>query len=221
MKQLIVHPWEVSATQAVKIQRELFKRFETKRFSADGIRLVAGIDAAYDKGRGLTIAGAVVYNVADGSVKEEKYAVIPTRFPYVPGLLAFREGEAICRVLESLESIPECLMFDGHGYAHPRRMGIATHIGILFGMPSLGCAKRKLIGNFDQSKDEDFLVHNGEIVGVALRTKPHTRHIFISVGNMMRLEDAKEIVLACLRGYKLPEPTRLADAYVARVKREI
>jgi deoxyribonuclease V len=144
------------------------------------------------------------------------YAVAtrPVTFPYVPGLLAFREGPVVLDALEKVGTTPDLLIFDGQGLAHPRRLGIASHIGLLVDMPAIGCAKSRLCGGHDEPGEEpgDYasLVDNGEIIGAVLRTRRGVKPVFVSIGHRVDLATSIEYVLACCRGYRLPETTRWA-----------
>jgi deoxyribonuclease V len=146
----------------------------------------------------------------------------PIRFPYVPGLLSFREAPAILAVLRRLRCEPDVFLFDGQGYAHPRRFGLACHVGMLIDRPSLGCAKSVLVGTFRMPGAARGarapLEHNGECVGMAVRTRDGVKPVYVSVGHRLSLEAAVEITLTACAGFRLPEPTRLADKLVARAK---
>ena len=137
------------------------------------------------------------------------------KFPYIPGLLSFREIPAIIKVMEKLTHLPDLLMVDGHGIAHPRRMGIAAHLGVITNMPSIGVAKKRLTGQFEQPQSAKFseskLYYKDELIGVVLQSRERTKPIFISPGNMIDIRSSLEIVKSCIIKHKLPEPTRLAD----------
>jgi deoxyribonuclease V len=146
-------------------------------------------------------------------------------FPYVPGLLSFREAPALLAVLRSLRSEPDALLLDGHGFAHPRRFGIACHVGVIVDRPTAGCAKSRLVGVHPEPGQRRgarrALVHRGERIGTVLRTRDGTRPVFASIGHRIDLASAEALILATGAGYRLPEPTRLADRLVARAKREL
>jgi deoxyribonuclease V len=188
------------------------------------LRLVAGIDAAFSADGAQCIAGVVVWDNVESSVCEEAVARRPLTFPYVPGLLSFREAPAVIAALRKLRATPDALMYDGHGVAHPRRFGIASHVGLLTGLPTVGCAKSVLVGDYRMPAVHRGaaapLVDRGERIGSVLRTRDGVRPVFVSVGHRMDLRACESLVLACTTRYRLPEPTRLADQLVARVKRE-
>jgi len=208
-----MHPWDVGTEEALAIQRRLrpLVRQESS-LALDDIRTVAGVDVSYGEvGR----AAVVVLSFPELEVLEEVAIEGAARFPYIPGLLSFREGPLALAALERVQTRPDVLMFDGQGYAHPRRLGLASHLGVYLDMPSIGVAKSRLVGTYTEPGpnigDRSPLVHRGEVVGVALRTKPRTNPLFVSAGHKLDLETAVAVVLRSLRGYRLPEPTRLAD----------
>lgn len=211
MKPPVTHPWEVSPAQAQAIQNLL----RSKLVIAPPTRQpenIAGIDVSI---RG-TMAKAAVVLLSYPSLEllQTATAEMTVSFPYVPGLLAFREGPAVLAALEHLSICPDMLMFDAQGIAHPRRMGLATHIGILLDTPSIGCAKSKLCGEYSPPEKHKGswtpLYDNGEVIGAAVRTRENVRPVFVSVGHRVDLESAIEIVLSCTTRYRLPEPTRWA-----------
>jgi len=181
---------------------------------------VAGADLAFSPDGQRCLAGLVVYDIHQRAVIEECLAWKPVRFPYVPGLLSFREMPAILAAARKLKTTPDAFMFDGQGYAHPRRIGLASHAGLLLDRSSIGAAKSRLIG---RHADPPFpagshvpLLHHGEIIGAVLRTRPGVRPIYTSIGHRVTLDDAIAVTLACVTKYRLPEPTRLAHQLVTR-----
>ncbi len=214
-----LHSWSVTPKRAVEIQRELAGRVITKGCMAK-LKLIAGADLAFSPDKNECIAGAIVWDVQAGEIVEQHVVRKPVRFPYVPGLLSFREAPAIVAVLRKLRCEPDAFIFDGQGLAHPRRFGLACHVGLLIDRPSLGCAKSLLVGRCEPPGltrgSTTPLEHNGECVGMALRTRDHVKAVYISIGHRLSLEAAVEITLACTGGYRLPEPTRLADKLVSR-----
>ncbi len=183
-------------------------------------RLVAGLDAAFTSER--CIAAAVLWDLRSRRVVEQRVAVRPLHFPYVPGLLSFREAPALLAALRKLRGEPEVLLCDGHGLAHPRRFGIACHIGVLTGLPTVGCAKSRLVGEHavpaQRRGARAPLEDRGEVVGAVLRTRPGLRPLFVSVGHRVDLPSALRLVLACAREHRLAEPVHLADRLVAATK---
>lgn len=188
-------------------------------------RLVAGLDCAFTRDGERCIAGAVVFDLETREVIEERTVLRPLRFPYVPGLLSFREAPALLAVLRAVRCEPDVLLVDGHGLAHPRRFGIACHVGVLVDRPTVGCAKSRLVGEHAEPGTRRGarrpLVHQGERIGTVLRTRDGTRPVYASIGQRIDLAGAEALILACGAGYRLPEPTRLADRLVARAKRAL
>ncbi|UCG85017.1 MAG: endonuclease V [Gemmatimonadota bacterium] len=218
----IPHRWSVTTTQAIAIQQRLTEKVR-QRAPRRELRLVAGIDAAFSRSADKCIAGVVLWDSREDKVIERHVAVRTLTFPYVPGLLSFREAPAAIAALRKLRTRPDALMCDGHGRAHPRRCGLACHIGVLSGLSTVGCAKSRLVGEYREPRAErggsSRLVHDGEVVGVVLRTRTAVRPVFVSVGHEIDLAGAVELVLRCATRFRLPEPTRLADRLVAEFKR--
>jgi deoxyribonuclease V len=208
------HEWPTTLEEAQAVQQRLRSQVVTHDDLGE-VRAVAGVDAGYeDEGR---TARAVVVVLAFPSLEPLEYTIArrPAAFPYVPGFLSFREGPAVVAALAELRAPPDLVIFDGQGIAHPRRLGIASHIGVLTGLPSIGCAKSLLVGRHEPLPDVRGasvpLFHRGEQVGAVLRTRVGVKPVYISVGHRVGLETALRYVMACTTKYRLPEATRLAD----------
>jgi deoxyribonuclease V len=224
-----LHAWDVSPVEARSIQADLGGRVDlTDTISLDAIETVAGIDNTYVKEDGKTTAGAVVVVLTFPAMEIIETAVAwePIAFPYVPGLLSFREAPAALAAYANANLIvePDVVLCDGRGYAHPRRFGLASHLGVILDRPTIGCAKSRLIGEYEEPARtfgaHTSLVDRGEVVGAAVRTRPRHKPLFVSPGHMVSVETAVEIALACCRnGAFLPEPTRLAHELVTRERR--
>lgn len=188
-------------------------------------RFVAGADAAFSEERKKVIACAVVYDREKKEIIEIQHAIFPLEVPYVPTFLSFREGPAVIAAIRLLKHPFGVICFDGQGYAHPRRCGLATHIGVTLDLPAIGCAKSRLIGKFEEpaadAGSESPLMDKQEQIGLVLRTRAGVSPIFISVGHRMDLESAKRVVQACQLIYRIPEPTRQADKQVALIKKNL
>ncbi len=217
------HRWDVTVPEARAIQQRLRARLERRnRFAR--IRRVAGADVAF--GDGLACAAVLVFSYPGLQLVEAAEAVAPLTFPYVPGLLVFREGPALLEAFAKLAVGPDLLMFDGHGVAHPAGFGLASHLGVLLKTPSIGCAKSVLVGEWDPvalGRERGAwvpLVHEARRVGAVVRTREGTKPIFVSTGHRVGLRSAIRFALACCCGYRIPEPTRQADIAVARLKLE-
>jgi deoxyribonuclease V len=174
---------------------------------------VAGVDTGYREDNAY--AAVVVMNLADLKILEEAVAAKPPQFPYVPGLLSFREGPVILKALHKLKTPPDLLMFDGQGIAHPRRFGLASHIGVLLDTPTIGCAKTRLVGDYTEPQRKrgstSLLTHGEETIGAVVRTRTDVKPLFVSIGHRMDLNASIRVVLKSCRGYRLPEPLRRAD----------
>lgn len=209
-----VHRWDVTAREGINIQTELAaKVVEEDDFGQ--VELVAGVDVGFEDNNTVTRAAIAVLTFPELAFVEKSVARLPTSFPYVPGLLSFREGPAIMRAFEGLSAMPDLLLFDGQGIAHPRRLGIASHIGVLKNVPSIGVAKSRLWGEAREPLAPEKgawtpLWHGDEIVGAVVRTRTNVNPLYVSIGHRVSLQTAIKYVLACTTRYKLPETTRWA-----------
>ena len=212
-----LHPWNVTEAEAVRLQRELAGRVNTST-PVTKCDLIAGADVSYNKYSTRVFAAVVVLRTADWSIVETRGVVGESHFPYVPGLLSFREAPVLLQAFARVQSEPDVVMLDGQGLAHPRRFGLACHIGLALEKPCLGCAKTRLTGHFKdlgrKAGSTAPLVDRGQLVGKVVRTKDGVQPVFVSVGHKIDLDSAVEVVLACARGYRIPEPTRRAHHYV-------
>jgi deoxyribonuclease V len=217
------HNWAVTPRQAIAIQNKLSKLVVCENTTA-AYRFAAGADAAFSKDKKYCIGGVVLWDIVQQTILEQQVAVYPLRFPYIPGLLSFREAPAVIAALRKLTLTPDVLICDGQGIAHQRRFGIACHIGVLAGLPAVGCAKSRLIGRYREPGAErgeiSPLLYKNKRIGSVVRTRAHVKPVFISVGHKLDLVTTEKIILGCSVGYRLPEPTRLADQLVGAEKRK-
>jgi deoxyribonuclease V len=215
------HRWTVTPARAIAIQRKFASRVRVCPL-ADPVTLVAGMDVAFSKDGADCIAGVVVWDVTGRVVVEQQVARRRVTFPYVPGLLTFREAPAVLAALRKLRCTPDAFMLDGQGFAHPRRFGLACHVGVILDRPTLGCGKSRLCGVHDEPAPAKGstapLRDEGEVIGHVLRTRDGVRCVYVSVGHRITLDDAVALVLRCCGGFRLPEPTRLAHQLVTRTK---
>lgn len=213
-----IHPWNITPSEAVDIQRQLAERVVIRPLDGDP-DLVAGLDISGVGPDGRATAAVVVLTYPQLETVECRVASSEVTFPYVPGLLSFRETPVLTPVLESLTTRPDMLLIDGQGIAHPRRFGIACHLGLLFDIPAVGCAKSRLTGAYKEPHvakgSHEMLKDRGEVIGTALRSREGTRPIFVSVGHKIDLDSALSIVLTCAPKYRIPEPTRRAHLAAA------
>lgn len=210
-------------SQAIAIQKELSGKVISEK-GFNNIKTVAGADLAILKDQNKLVCGIIVFSYPDLVEIERTWEVVDKNFPYIPGLLAFREGPAIIKTYNKLKQKPDVLIFDGQGIAHPRRFGIACYVGVLLDIPTMGIGKSRLYGTYQEPQDElgsyeSLLSKSGEQIGVVLRTKNKTKPVFVSIGHKIDLTTSVDIALKCNRGYRIPEPTRLADKYVAGLKK--
>lgn len=215
MRVLRIHRWDITPKQAIALQQQLKDRLDAaNRIDPAAIRRLAAADVSYDRSTDRVFAVVLLFSFPQLDLLEKRTTVQPATFPYVPGLLTFREGPALVKVFASLSQEPDIALFDGQGVAHPRGIGIASHMGLLLDKPSIGCAKTVLIGDYhepDQAAgSSSYLTTDGRTIGAALRTRAGVRPIFVSVGHKIDLKTAVEVVLQCTRGYRLPEPVRQA-----------
>lgn len=213
MKIAQLHSWNLSPKQAVAVQRELCG-LVVRHDDFGKVGLVAGIDVGFeDEGR-TTRAAVALLRFPGLELAEQAVVRLPTAFPYVPGLLSFREAPAVLEALRALSSAPDLILYDGQGIAHPRRLGIASHVGLLADVPSIGVAKTRLTGSHVEPPDERGawvpLIDRDEIVGAVLRTRCGVKPVYVSIGHRIGLDSALRWVMACTTRYRLPETTRWA-----------
>jgi len=217
-----LHRWNVSYAEARRIQNELAGRVRLAPLP-EKIRLVAGTDMSLSKADGMFFAAAVVLSLPNLEMVEERTFRAPGVFPYVPGLLSFREGPVVLEALRRLSTRPDVVIFDGQGIAHPRRLGLASHMGLWLDLPSVGCAKSRLVGEHEEPPSQKGawvpLTEEGLQIGSVLRTRAGVKPLFVSPGHLCDHEGARRIVLDCCSRYRMPEPTRLAHLAVGRARR--
>ena len=213
MKVHNLHGWQTSVPQAFGIQRELAARV-SRTSEITEPRLIAGVDISVSRGQSMATGAVVVVDYPALELVEMKTVNGKLDFPYIPGLLSFREAPLALAAFEKLAATPDLILVDGQGLAHPRRLGLASHLGLLLDTPTIGCAKSRLCGSYEEPDvalgSRADLVDNGEVIGTVLRTKRAINPLYISIGHKMDLETAIGWVLACCRGYRIPEPLRLA-----------
>lgn len=211
--------WPTTPAEAIALQRLLSPQVLTCD-RLEPITTVAGVDAGFEENGSITRAAVVVLSFPELTVLETAIARLPTMFPYVPGLLSFREIPALLNALGQLQQIPNLILCDGQGIAHPRRFGIASHLGVLMDRPTIGVAKSRYIGSFEEpgiaKGSWSPLWDREEVIGAVLRSRQGTKPLFVSPGHRISLETAIAYVLACTPKYRLPETTRLADRLASR-----
>jgi len=214
-----LHAWPRSVAAAIALQQRLAPRVRLRPVT-ERIRLFAGVDVAFSADGTRVIAGVVVWDAGTQTVVEQRTAAAPCRFPYVPGLLSFRELPAALAALRKLRAPPDAVLCDAQGFAHPRRCGLACHLGLWLNLPTVGCAKSRLCGTFDEPSPQrgsaSPLMLGGEQIGVVLRTRDHVKPLFVSPGHLCDHDSACRLTLRAATRFRLPEPTRLAHQLVNR-----
>lgn len=218
MRAVLDHPWNLSPAEAIALQQTLRRRVDC---TDHPLRLdhVAGIDVGFEDGGKTTRAAVVVLDYPGLRLAEQAVARQPTRFPYVPGLLSFRELPAVLDALARLTITPDVILCDGQGIAHPRRFGLACHLGVLTDRPTIGVAKQRLIGHYREPPQRrgawTALLDKGETIGAAVRTRADAQPVFVSIGHRVSLPTAVKLVMACTTRYRLPETTRYAHHFAS------
>lgn len=231
-----LHSWNLSCSQAIDLQKRLASKVQFIPLKKPP-KLIAGLDCAFTKNGQKIIAVAVVVKLPDFDLIETTTALRKVTFPYIPGLLSFREAPACIAAVEKLKAEPDAFIIDGQGIAHPRRLGLAAHLGLFFDKPTIGCAKSRLTGYFEDPPPEkgaytllkdkknsrldtsdEPRATSDEVIGAVVRSRSNVEPLFVSVGNKCLLKDAIKITLDCTTKYRLPEPTRLAHQTVSKLR---
>lgn len=237
MKTKDLHSWNLSYSQARALQKSIACKVQFTPLKKT-LKLIAGLDCALSKDSQQILAAAVVLRapeviqglwepleLPDFEIIETATASQKLTFPYIPGLLSFREAPVCIAAVEKLKTEPDLFIIDGQGIAHPRRLGLAAHLGLFFDKPTIGCAKSRLTGNFEEPSLEKGaygpLKDKEEVIGAVVRTRTNVKPVFVSVGNKCLLKDAVKITLGCTTKYRLPEPTRLAHQLVSKLKLKV
>jgi deoxyribonuclease V len=214
--QVILHEWNLEPSEAIALQRELAQRIVVEDHVGE-VRYVAGVDMAINEENDMARAAVVVLTFPGLEIVERRVYEEPIRMPYIPGLLSFREAPCVLGAYQRLHIRPDLVMVDGHGIAHPRRIGIASHLGLWLQTPTIGCGKSIFVGHYDKNAlGEEAgsyvpLIDKDEIIGAMVRTRSRVNPMIISPGHLISLQTSIRYVLACSKGYRLPEPTRQAD----------
>ena len=220
MKLRRLHSWDISTAQARELQTELARSVSTAPAASDEVRYLAGLDISPANAEGVVRGAAVVLEYPSLELVEVKTAEGKPLFPYIPGLLSFRESPVLLEALALLEANPDIIYVDGQGLAHPRRFGLACHIGLLTQTPTIGCAKSILVGSHQEvstsAGSHSPLLHKGEVVGAAVRTRDKVRPMYISPGHLIDIDTSVQWVLASCKGRRMPEPTRKAHQAAGR-----
>ncbi|RYU92465.1 deoxyribonuclease V [Mucilaginibacter terrigena] len=213
----------LSPAEAIAYQEELRHKISIHELTKP-INTIAGADISFDRNSDILYAGIVVFKYPEMTVIATSTAISHTEFPYISGLLAFREVPALFNAWNNLYTKPDVLVLDGQGIAHERRMGIATHFGLLTNVPTIGSAKSRLYGKYQEPADKIFaespMYDKGELIGIALRSKENCNPIYISPGHNINMQQSVDVIKKCIRGYRIPEPTRQAHFLVNKIRVE-
>jgi deoxyribonuclease V len=235
MKIKKLHNWNLSYSQAIALQKQLCEKVQLVELKSHP-KTIAGIDCAFSRDKKRIVACVVLLKLPAFELIETVNAVQKLTFPYIPGLLSFREAPVCIAAVEKLKNEPDAFIIDGQGIAHPRRFGLACHLGLFFDKPTVGCAKSRLIGSFEnpppqkgaysllkdisRGNHQSSIINNQlqEVIGAVVRTRTNVKPVFVSVGNKCSLKNAIEITLSCTTRYRIPEPARLAHQLVSMLK---
>ena len=221
MKIAELHRWPTTSAAAIELQKELSPRIRLLPVG-EPFELFGGADVAFSPGGRQVVAGVVVWNISTGQVVEQRVARVICRLPYIPGLLSFRELPGVLAAMRKLQAVPQVMLCDAQGLAHPRRFGLACHLGLWLGLPTIGCAKSRLCGEYCEPGSEQGcqsdLQHKGDLVGAVVRTRANVKPLFVSPGHLCDRESAIRLTLAAVTRYRLPEPTRLAHQLVSQAR---
>ena len=219
-----LHNWDLMAKEAIALQKRLAQRIRLDCRFPDAVQYVAGVDVSYRRGGGEFFAAVVVLQYSDMRVVEQVTASARVTFPYIPGLLSFRELPVVLQAFKKLQAIPDVVLVDGQGVAHPRHLGLASHLGLWIDRPTVGCAKSRLCGEHDspgrRRGDRVPLLFENVVVGTVLTTRSGVKPLYVSPGHLLNVPDSAEVVMNCLGGYRLPEPTRLAHQLANQARRD-
>jgi deoxyribonuclease V len=221
-----LHSWAISPKDAIKLQKELADRIRLRGLRKAPL-IVAGADIAIDKRSDEGIAAVILYSLPSLDEIERSTARARLAYPYIPGLLSFREAPVLLKAFSKLGRVPDVALFDGQGIAHPRGLGLASHMGLWLGIPTIGCAKSRLVGEHREpgvkrgssAKLTYKMGGRTRTIGACLRTRDRVKPIYVSPGHLVDLETSLSVVLSCLDGTRIPKPTREADRLVGRIAR--
>jgi deoxyribonuclease V len=216
-----LHSWNVTTSEAKVIQLKLKEKIQLQKLNSP-IKLVAGADVSYSKKVEMSFAAITVFKFPEMEIVEQKQSVGAINFPYVPGYLTFREAPILLEAFEKLEITPDLLFFDGQGIAHPRQMGLAAHLGVILDLPSIGCAKSLLVGNFDEPEaiqgSWSELSYRDKVIGAVVRTRDCVKPLFVSPGFKITIDEAIEWVLRACTKYRIPDPIRCSHIAVNQLR---
>ncbi len=220
------HSWNISVKEASQIQNQLRNQVELENaLEISSIQTIAAADVSFSRNSTTLFAAIVLYSFPDLRLLNVYKAVSEIHFPYIPGYLSFREIPVLLKAFEQLPDDVDLILCDGQGIAHPRRFGLASHVGVLLDKPAIGCAKSLFIGTYEEPKASagsySTLHHNNEDIGVVLRTRDNVKPVYVSPGHKTTIQQAREIISACVKKYRIPIPLRSAHIEVNRYRKEV
>jgi len=217
-----LHDFDLSFPEATRVQKNLSHQIRCTHIDIASIETVAGVDVSFNKWDPTLFGAVVVMRLADFQILEMQTAICKVNFPYVSGFLGFREVPVLFEAFQKLNSAPDAVICDGQGLAHPRFFGLACHLGLMLEVPTLGCAKSRLVGEYKEPSVKRgascFLYHQEKMVGRVVRTKNHVKPVFVSPGHLIDITSATQLVLKCTTNYRLPEPIRKAHQAVNELR---
>ncbi len=221
MKLKQLHNWNVTIHEAKAIQLELEEKIQLQKLNSP-VKLVAGADVSYSKKVEMCFAAVSIFKFPEMEIMEQSQTIGPINFPYVPGYLTFREAPILLNAFEKLERTPDLVLFDGQGIAHPRHLGLAAHLGLILDLPSVGCAKSLLVGDFEEPEDIQGswseLIYQDRVIGAVVRTRDRVKPLFISPGFKITMDETIEWVLRACTKYRIPEPIRSSHIVVNQLR---
>lgn len=223
MKLRHIHTWNVTIEEAKSIQLQLHDKIMLHELH-EPVELIAGADVSYSRKLKKSFASVLIFKYPELAIIERAEAIADVHFPYVPGYLTFREAPVLLSAFEEITLVPDLVLFDGQGIAHPRHLGIAAHLGLFLNIPTIGCAKSRLIGEYDEvgfeRGDYSALLHRNEVIGAVVRTRKNVKPIFVSPGFKITVDESLEWALKTCLGYRIPEPVRQSHMTVTKMRVE-
>lgn len=219
-----LHSWQLTPSEAIALQKQLRGRLKKQPLNFEKIKRVLAVDASYLLKEDKVLAVAAVFTYPELKLITSESALAEVKFPYIPGLLSFREGPAVLQAVTKLPTTYDVVLVDGQGFAHPRRFGLASHLGLWLNCPTVGVGKTVLVGHFQEPEttkgSQSPLLDNNEVIGMVLRTQTNVKPIFVSVGHLVDLTSSVQLCLNCTTKYRLPEPLRQVDLLTKKLRKE-
>ena len=222
MKYKFLHPWNITPKEGIEVQKRLVEQlvFDNDKFP---IEKICGTDVSYERSKNMLFSAVIVLKYPGMKIIEEQTAIMESTFPYVPGLLSFREVPVLLKAFDKVKYVPDIVICDGHGIAHPRGIGLASHLGLILDLPTIGCAKKRLFGEYSEigntKGDYSYMSDGNKNIGIVLRTRANVKPVFVSQGYKIGINFSREIILNCCKKYRITEPIRKAHNMVNIVRK--